>query len=152
MQHIFIDHPLVFVAKPGCRSAPENPSCGRDRICFGNTPFMLSRRMYFVVLPRSFIRSGRLHVNSTKLVIQERHAALDRRRHAHLVLLHQQFMQIGLDVGVEQPIEQRRRHRCSASTCAHARIRIDRSPMRPRVSRRQQRCCIARGKTAKLSK
>jgi hypothetical protein len=41
-----------------------------------------------------------------QLVIEERHAALDRCRHAHLVLLHQQFDQVSLDVGVEHPVEQ----------------------------------------------
>ena len=40
-------------------------------------------------------------------VIEERHAALDRRRHAHLVLLHQQLDEVGLHVGVEQAVEQR---------------------------------------------
>ena len=38
-------------------------------------------------------------------MIQERHAALDGGGHAHLVLLHQQLDQIGLDVGVEQPVQ-----------------------------------------------
>ena len=42
-----------------------------------------------------------------ELVIEERHPALDRRRHAHLVLLHQQLDQVGLEVGVEQAVEQR---------------------------------------------
>ena len=50
-----------------------------------------------------------------QLVIEERHAAFDRRRHAHLVLLHQQLDQVGLDVGVEQPIEQRARCRSARS-------------------------------------
>ena len=40
-----------------------------------------------------------------EVVIQEGHAALDRRRHAHLVLLHQQLHQVRLQVGVEQPVE-----------------------------------------------
>src|SRR6478736_2808867 len=40
-------------------------------------------------------------------MIEEGHAALDRRRHAHLVLFHQQLMEIGLHIGVEKPDEQR---------------------------------------------
>ena len=42
-----------------------------------------------------------------ELVIEEGHAALDRGRHAHLVLLHQQLDEIRLQVRVEQPIEHR---------------------------------------------
>ena len=40
-----------------------------------------------------------------EVVIEEGHAALDRGRHAHLVLLHQQFHQVRLQVRVEQPVE-----------------------------------------------
>ena len=36
-----------------------------------------------------------------ELVLEKGHPALDRSRHAHLVLLHQQLMQVGLDVDVE---------------------------------------------------
>ena len=62
-----------------------------------------------------------------QLVIEERHAALDRRRHAHLVLLHQQLDQVGLDVGVEQPIEQR--------AAAVRRVEVARATRRRRRSR-----------------
>ena len=39
-------------------------------------------------------------------MVEERDPALDGSGHAHLVLLHQQFNQVGLDVGVEQAIDQ----------------------------------------------
>ena len=35
------------------------PILGRERICSGKTPFMLWRKTYFVVQPRSFKRSGK---------------------------------------------------------------------------------------------
>ena len=63
--------------------------------------------MRLVVKPDSFQRVGQRRRELDELVIEERHAALDRRRHAHLVLLHQQLDQVGLHVGVEQAIEQR---------------------------------------------
>ena len=40
------------------------------------------------------------------LMIEKRHAALDRRRHAHVVLFHQQFDKIGLLVSVQQPVQE----------------------------------------------
>ena len=40
-----------------------------------------------------------------QLVIQKRHPALDRCRHAHLILLHQQFYEIGLQVGMAHAIQ-----------------------------------------------
>jgi len=39
-------------------------------------------------------------------VIEEWHTAFDRRSHAHVVLLHEQFDQISLDVGVKQTAQQ----------------------------------------------
>ena len=42
-------------------------------------------------------------------VVEEGDAALDRGSHAHLVLLHQQLMQVCLAVDIEQPIELRPR-------------------------------------------
>ena len=38
-------------------------------------------------------------------MIEKRHPAFDGRGHAHVVLLHEQFDQISLDVGVEQPLQ-----------------------------------------------
>ena len=61
---------------------------------------MTSRRITFVRCPDSLSRSGSRIVNSTEGVVQERYPAFDRRGHAHLVLLHQQFLQVGLDVDV----------------------------------------------------
>ena len=40
-----------------------------------------------------------------KHVIEKRHAALDRGRHAHLVLLHQELDEVRLDVGMQKPPE-----------------------------------------------
>ena len=63
--------------------------------------------MYFCVPPADLepVRnaSGEFH----ECVIEKRHAALDGAGHAHLVLLHQQFDQVGLLVGVEHAREQR---------------------------------------------
>jgi hypothetical protein len=42
-----------------------------------------------------------------ELMVEERHAALDRRGHAHLVLLHQQFVQVCEQVDVQQLVEER---------------------------------------------
>src|ERR1019366_10260217 len=39
-------------------------------------------------------------------MIEERHAALNRCRHAHVVLLHKKLNQVGFDVGVEQSLQQ----------------------------------------------
>ncbi len=78
------------------------PIFDRDRIFSGKTPFMLSRRTYFVVPPRKLHRVGHARSELHQFVIEKRHATLDRRRHAHLVLLHQQFVQVGLDVCIEQ--------------------------------------------------
>src|ERR1700730_14793305 len=57
-----------------------------------------------------------------ELMIEERYSAFNRSGHAHLVLLHQQFVQIGLDVGVKQPIERRFCVRLCQQT-SYARIR-----------------------------
>jgi hypothetical protein len=38
-------------------------------------------------------------------MIEEGGPALDRRCHAHVVLLHQEFHKIGLNIGVEQPLQ-----------------------------------------------
>ena len=59
-----------------------------------------------------------------ELVIEERHAAFDRRSHAHLVLLHQQLDEVRLDVGVQQAIEQ------GAAAVGPIEVR-DRRPVRP---------------------
>ena len=40
-------------------------------------------------------------------MVEKWHAAFDRCRHAHVVLLHQKLDEIGLDVGVEQALKQR---------------------------------------------
>ncbi len=40
-----------------------------------------------------------------EMVVQERHAALERRGHAHLVLLHQQFLQIRLQIDMAHALE-----------------------------------------------
>ena len=40
-------------------------------------------------------------------MIEKRHATLDRRRHAHLILLHQQLDQVRLDIRVQKAVEQR---------------------------------------------
>jgi hypothetical protein len=58
--------------------------------------------------PAQLGRRGQLRGELHELVIEERHAALDGRRHAHLVLLHQELDQIGLQVGVQDAIEERR--------------------------------------------
>ena len=70
-------------------------------------PRAASRRMRLVVKPRELAARRQRRRELHQHVIEERHAALDRRRHAHLVLLHQQLDQIRLDVRVEQAIEQR---------------------------------------------
>src|SRR5580700_4368178 len=44
---------------------------------------------------------GPLHQN----MIEEWHTAFDRRRHAHVVLLHQEFDQISFDIGVKQALQ-----------------------------------------------
>jgi hypothetical protein len=38
-------------------------------------------------------------------VVEEWHSAFNRRRHAHLVLLHQQFLQIGLQIHAAHALE-----------------------------------------------
>ena len=39
-------------------------------------------------------------------VIEKRNPALGRRGHAHLILLHQQFHQVGLNIRVQQAVQQ----------------------------------------------
>src|SRR5215467_3321380 len=66
--------------------------------------------MYLAWRPRILSSSGTCAANSTKGMIEERHAALNRCRHAHLILLHEQLHQIGLLIG-EQHSRQRTRRR-----------------------------------------
>src|SRR5215831_3341051 len=66
--------------------------------------------MYLAWRPRILSSSGTCAANSTKGMIEERHAALNRCRHADLILLHEQLHQIGLLIG-EQHSRQRTRRR-----------------------------------------
>ena len=45
-----------------------------------------------------------------ELVVQERHPALHRRRHTHLVLFHQQLDEVGFEIGVAHPSRGAARH------------------------------------------
>ena len=64
-----------------------------------------SRKMALVCHMRTLSALGSAATCSTSSIVEKRHAALDRRRHAHLILLHQQLVQIGLKVSSAHPIE-----------------------------------------------
>ena len=91
------------------RTALGNPFSGGAGWTAGSRSFAASRSTRLVVKPESFHSAGMVGDELHELVIEKRHAAFDRCRHAHLVLLHQQLDEICLDVGIEQPIEQRPR-------------------------------------------
>ena len=126
-QHVARDG-VPAAAHPARRTARESPSSAACRIDRGQQrPSSASRSTRLVVQPESFHASGRRRGELHELVIEERHAALDRGRHAHLVLLHQQLDQVGLDVGVEQPVEQRAAVRRARSKYASD-ARVGRGP------------------------
>jgi len=61
------------------------------------------------VLPRETM-DGKLGRNCRskfdKYMVQKRHAALNRGRHAHLILLHQQFNKVSLYIRIQQPVQE----------------------------------------------
>ena len=63
-------------------------------------------RMYLPTAPRlQVIRHASSKLD--KRVVQQRHTAFNRGRHAHLILLHQQLDEICLLIGVQHSAQQR---------------------------------------------
>ncbi len=83
---------------------------------------------------------GQLSGELDEDVVEERHTTLDRRGHAHLVLLHQEFDEIRFDVRVQHAIEER------AGPCGPVE-RFERSPV-GRVGARE--CCQSAGQELPL--
>ena len=104
-QHELLDQRPGGPAQPAARPAPESPSCAALRI---SPRHEVAQRLaqHRLGAPAAQLEAARQrgHVLDQR-VVQEGHAALDRRRHAHLVLLHQQLDEIGLEVGVAHPLE-----------------------------------------------
>ena len=89
---------------PSARTAPGSPACVRWRI---SPRHAVPERLAQDRLrgePADLEAVGRPYHVLDQLVVQEGHAALDRRGHAHLVLLHQQLDQVCLEIGVAHPV------------------------------------------------
>src|SRR5260370_24337680 len=70
-----------------------------------------------------------------QFVVQEGSPALYRRSHAHLILLHQEFNQIRLDVEIEKPVEEILALRAEGEELRRIRIRINFLDFLPEPSR-----------------
>src|SRR5580700_1494187 len=75
-------------------------------------------------------------------MVEERHSALDGCRHAHLVLLHQQLVQISLDVRIQQ-LRQEWLAANARERAVVGRVWIHRRELRPQLWREQLTLCSA---------
>ncbi len=100
------DRSVPLLARPSSKRHREIPSSAARGSTAGRTPFIASRNTRLVVQPGELPLVRHRRGELDELVIEERDAALDRRGHAHLVLLHEQFDQIRLHVRVEQARQQ----------------------------------------------
>src|SRR5689334_14725793 len=102
-EHVFIEH---------WRVRASEPRADRNRKTHLWPVEDLTRQKPLHALAQNVLRGPASQFQSFRqtrrefdqLVIEKRHPALDRSGHAHLVLLHQQLVQVSLDVGVEQPV------------------------------------------------
>src|SRR5688500_13227765 len=99
-QNVFINHPCVCATKPTANWNRKAHLRTREYRFRQNALHAFSQNV-FCSPASEFQTLGQTGGKLNELMIQKGHATLNRGCHTHLVLFHQQFLKIGLYIGVK---------------------------------------------------
>src|SRR6266404_5360986 len=122
-QYIFVDDFSEGTAKP-CSNRHRKAHFRSRQYLFRQNAFHALAQDVFGSRAPQFHMLRQTGRELDKLMIEKRNPTLYRSSHAHLILFHQQFLQIGFCIAIQQTVKQGRSI-CLAEYVVYDRVRIE---------------------------